>query len=282
MSIEPDIVVPDETPLVQPASNTFSQSNASSGPVPGPSNSKPPKVGFFQSLKSAYDVDTSDVLERCLLSVNPSFSSKPYLTNGIVDAEHAVPSTSVMSGKNPDLWGPIWIYFTLVFAVFFAATTSGLYNQVLNETDIQLLTAASGTLFMFTFVAPVCEWLIIHYMDLVLSLTLLQMISLFGYSCTIWVPAVILAGSPLGARAWVGNTAATIIRSFAIFVAFLISAKFVYGNLFKVMTLHASSSVDIKRGKVTMFTVAGVLLHAGLAAAVLVLISIASDDMKSV
>lgn len=276
MSIEVD--APSETssqaPLVPPPQQ--SRPIVSSARAPSQTSS------FWQNLRSAYDVDTADVKVRCLASLNLRLKQPSFLVNATLDAEQSPVPSAVIGGKSPDLWGPIWIYFTLVFAVFFAATTSGLYNQVLNETDVQLLTAASGTLFTFTFAAPVVEWLLIQYMDLAPSLTLLQIISLFGYSCTNWIPAVIIAGSPLGARAWVGNTAALAVRTTSIAIAFLASAYFVYGNLYKVMTAHATDSVTVNKGKITMFTVGGVLLQAGLAIAVLVLISIASDDMKSV
>lgn len=275
MSIEVD--APAETPLVAHAPPPQPAAAA-----PASRTSQPRQQSFLQALKQAYDVDTADVRLRCAASLNLRPKQPNFLVYASIDTERNLPAASVVGGKGPDLWGPLWIYFTLVFAVFFAATTSGLFNQTLNETDVQLLTAASGTLAMFTFAAPVGEWLIIQYMDLAPQLTLLQIVSLFGYAGTSWVPAVIVAGSPLGARAWVGNTAALAVRTTAISAAFLSSAYFVYGNLYKVMTVHSSDSVAVNKGKITMFTVGGVLLHAALAVAVLVLISIASDDMKSV
>lgn len=280
MSIEPDVPskVPDmgSVPYDPPAEPRGQMDGAP--PPAAPDHSK--SGVLLSTMYRMWDVDTEDVLSRCKLALNPMLRT-PFLTNGLLDAEHATAPDSIVNGKQPDLWGPVWIFLTMVFAVFFSATTSGLLNGFQGSYNAGLLTGTAGTLFAFTFVVPLGAWLAIQYLDLVPTLTLLQTVCLYGYSCTSWIPAVILAGSPLGASAIVGSVVANLVRGVSILLAFLLSVHFVYGNLYKVMSSQASQSVAINKTRMAIVLAAGAVIHAALAITVLLLTSFASKEIKA-
>lgn len=236
--------------------------------------------GLMKKLYGMWDVDTQDVVDRMLMALN-FFSNKPFLVNGMVDSTGPSAPGAIFNGKQPDLWGPVWIYFTLVFAVFLSSTMAGLFNSIGGEYDVGMLTGNAITLFAFTFAIPTLAWFAIQYLDLVPTLTLVQTICLYGYSSIVWIPAVVVAGSPLGADAIVGTLAAILVRVTLVAAAFIVSAKFIYMNLHKTMSAQASAtvSVDTRKGIVLA---AGLVLHAALGFTVYFLIYQASKDLKDI
>lgn len=276
MSIESDVVNEPS----RPSAPLMSSTPPVQGQMSVDSGDQPSQSKVVKSLYGMWDVDTQDVAERILVALNP-FTNKPFLTNGIVESHDPQRPGSILNGKQPDMWGPVWIYFTLVFSVFFSSTMAGLFNSIGGEYDVGMLTGNAFTLFAFTFVVPVLAWFSIQYLDLVPTLTLLQTICLYGYSAIVWIPAVVVAGSPLGADAIVGRLAAILVRVFLVAIAFLVSAKFVYMNLHKVMVAQASTNVtvDTKRGIVLAV---GLVLHAALGFTVYFLIYQASKDLKEI
>lgn len=231
---------------------------------------------LLSTLHRMWDVNTDEVVYRCKLALYPHIRT-PFHTNGLLDAECNAALNSIVNGKQPDLWGPVWIFLTMVFAVFFSATTLGLLNGMLVSYSASLLAVTTSALFAFTFLVPLCAWFVIRYLDLIPSLTLLQTVCLYGYSCTSWIPAMVVVGSPLGADAVVGGTVANLVRGLAITAAFFVSARFVYGNLYRVMSAQALRRVAFNKTRMKMVLVAGVLVHAALAITVLLLTMFASE-----
>lgn len=253
----------------EPQRDSFNASGQMSSAEPVNNSSRSSNI-MLTKLYDLWDVDTGDVIERILLSINPLLKT-PFLTNGLLDSEYSTRPNTIVNGKQPDMWGPVWIYFTMVFSVFFSATMSELFDQKLSDYDLGLLTGIAGTLFAFTFVVPVVMWFVIQYFNLVPSLTLVQTVCLYGYSCTVWIPAVLIAGSPLGAPAFVGSLASQIVNWIAIATAFLLSARFIYGNLYRIMASQASQAVTVDKTKTGLVLVAGIVVHAALALTVLLL-----------
>lgn len=269
MSIESDVQSPAMGSV--PYESQQSSSNASGQTSSAETGSATQHSSFMlDKLYDLWDVDTSDVLERIMLSLNPLVKT-PFLTNGLLDSEHVTRPNTIVNGKHPDIWGPVWIYFTMVFSVFISSTMSELINRKMGDYDLGLLTGTAGTLFAFTFVVPVIMWFFIQYFNLVPSLTLVQTICLYGYSYTVWIPAVLIAGSPVGASAIVGTLASEIFNWIAIAIAFLLSARFIYGNLYKIMASQASQAVTFDKTKIGLVLAAGTVIHTALALTVLLL-----------
>lgn len=223
--------------------------------------------GFFGQIMGLWDIDTADVKTRCVLALNPLLK-QPFLVNGGVDV---VPGT-IAYGKLPDMWGPVWILHTVVLAMFMSAAIAGMIFQFgagqRYEYSVGILTSAAALMSVFTFGVPLAVWLAVQFFNLVPDLTLAQTICLYGYSNVIWVPVVVISGSPLAAPPLVGSVIATIVRWGATLVGFAMSAWFIYGNLFRVTFQHASDAVSVDRTKGLVILGAGILLHAILALAV--------------
>ena len=232
--------------------------------------------GFLSFLYHMWDVDTDDVVYRCKLALDP-YIRTPFLTNGLLDAEYNAAPNSIINGKQPDLWGPLWIFLTMVFAVFLSSTMLGVLNGIHGSYSASLLAVTTFSLFAFTFLVPPGVWFIIRFLDLVPNLTLPQTICLYGYSCTSWIPSMALVCSPLGADAVMGSIPANLMRGLAIAAAFFLSSRFIYGNLYRVMSAQASRRVAINKTGMVMVLLSGLMLHAALAITVLLLTMFTSE-----
>lgn len=233
--------------------------------VPGSSINVPvPVTGLFGRLRSLWDVDTQDVQDRCKIALNP-FDNTPFLLTSNLDA----PPGSIAKGKRPDMWGPVWLYQTVVFCMFFSTTMAGmLFNATVGsryEYDVELLTGAAMLMLVFSFVVPLCLWLSIQFFNLIPTLTLAQTLCLYGYSNVVWIPVVLLAGSPL-ASPLIGATVALVIRALLTLLGFLLSSKFIFKNIFQCMFPQSSNvNITFNRSKAATVIALGVLAHAILA-----------------
>lgn len=265
MQVEPDVVDDglNEAPSAEIRGNMDSAN----------STQHQQRSGLIMALKAMWDVDAADVKSRCITALDPSLR-RQFLTNGSLDS----PPGSVVGEKQPDMWGPVWIYQTVVFAMFFSATFAGILSASLAgkqyEYNASILTGAAGLMLVFTFGVPVVLWLALQFFNLTPTLTLAQTVCLCGYSNVIWVPAVLVAGSPL-ATALVGITLSRIVRWGATFLGFVFSSWFIYGNVYKIIFAGASNNVTVDRTKASLVLGVGVLLHAVLAFMVLSIFSLA-------
>lgn len=98
-----------------------------------------------------------------------------------------------------DLYGPIWVSATIIFILFFSNTSSNLiygwFNGVENkyQYDFKLLTGAMSLIYGYTFLIPLGFYLIsTFYFKLSNFLKLTKIISIYGYSNSIWLPSAIL------------------------------------------------------------------------------------------
>lgn len=264
MQVEPD--VGDIPAVEQPPEVQGTISSSSEG-------QRRQVSGLLAALTAMWDVDADDVKNRCVTALDPLLR-RQFLTNGTLDA----PPGSVVGEKSPDMWGPVWLYQTVVFAMFFSATFAGILSASLAgvhyEYNASILTGAAGLMLVFTFGVPVLLWLALQFFNLTPTLTLAQTVCLCGYSNVIWVPAVLVAGSPL-ATALVGTLLSRIVRWGATFLGFALSSWFIYGNIYKVIFVGASENVAVDRTKAFLVLGVGVLLHAVLAFMVLSIFSLA-------
>ncbi|KAG0050792.1 hypothetical protein BGZ83_004421 [Gryganskiella cystojenkinii] len=133
-----------------------------------------------------FDVDTAQVMERCLASVIPK---ENFL--------------ELMSGS-PDLYGPFWISTTVVFVLFVMSSIIDSINAYLkNEPyayDIGHLTFAFAAIYTYAFLVPAAIWGATKYYGC--QPDLLEMLALYGYGLTIWVPVAFLSVLPWNLLRW--------------------------------------------------------------------------------
>ncbi|KAI8598318.1 hypothetical protein EDD21DRAFT_382834 [Dissophora ornata] len=134
-----------------------------------------------------FDVDTSQVLERCFASVIPKDNF-----------------LEVMGGS-PDLYGPFWIATTVIFVLFVTSSIVDSINAYMNGTvytyDIFQMTFAFGTIYTYAFVVPLMVWGATKYFGC--QPDLLEMLALYGYALTIWIPVSVLSVIPIELARWI-------------------------------------------------------------------------------
>jgi len=181
-----------------------------------------------------FNVTTSQILKRLTKALVP-LPGHPFY-----------PEDDVENNK-PDLYGPFWICTTVIIAMaatgnmakYFTSTAIGDF-----ETDFQLLTFAATVFYISTTIIPTVLYLTLHHIGVEKSLV--EIISIYGYSLCVYVPASVACIAPYD---W--------IRWPVIVWCFMVSTWFIVKNLFPT---------DPNLRKRTALVMVGVTLyHAALA-----------------
>ncbi|KAI8073515.1 uncharacterized protein B0P05DRAFT_573049 [Gilbertella persicaria] len=157
-----------------------------------------------------FDVNTSQVIERCLKSMYP-----------VGDFAHDT------LNNNPDLYGPFWIATSVVFSVFVCSSLAGSLAAYMSGKpyvyDFTLLSFAVVVVYIYAFLCPTLVWASTKYFGCQPSL--LEIINYYGYGLTIWIPVSLLCIIPFDYARWgfVG-------------VAFIVTTVFLVKNLYIVIS----------------------------------------------
>ncbi|KAI3382540.1 hypothetical protein SNEBB_010216 [Seison nebaliae] len=151
----------------------------------------------FAYYQTFFDIDTKDVLLRMRKSLfyMPRFKRSNSQNQAISHEDGDLYEQILMK---PDLYGPFWIAVTLIFSVAILGNVSAFIqlrnnSNVFIPSDFHSIIVAVCVIFSYSFFIP----LIIHwwhrcqYPSMAPS-SLLQLICVFGYSLTIYLPASIL------------------------------------------------------------------------------------------
>lgn len=159
-----------------------------------PSKRKPKKTytGGPLSLnyyRQYFDLDTSEFIQHIWDSMQP-FSKVPEEDFDQVG----------------DLYGAVWLTATLVFLLFFcnsfAEMLSGwLSHRSQSDTDkklhidyFRLLLSSINLLYGYLIVVPAVLWAVLRfYLGIVRLIPLSRLVSIYGYSNVLWVPAALLS-----------------------------------------------------------------------------------------
>jgi len=184
-----------------------------------------------------FDVDTNEVLRRCIAALYPR--------SNFLD---------VLDG-NPDLYGPFWIATTVVVILFLTGTVSQYLarnDEKHFEYDFRLLSGAAGLVYGYTTVLPIALWAALRWFGSS-SADLIECWALYGYANLVWIAIALVSWSPLTALNW------TLVG-----IGFGWTVFFLLRNLYPVL-----SATDAKTSKILLILV--VVLHAGLAIAIKIL-----------
>lgn len=138
-------------------------------------------------------------------------------------------------GKGPDLYGPIWITMTLVFFVAVtsnisiyvhhntssaASSSSSSLSDVISETpiqaeqewdyDINRLLRATSILYSFSILLPFLLFFVFRIVG-VISISMVEMICLYGYSLVPYLPATWICIAPYDWARWLSLGMATVV-----------------------------------------------------------------------
>ncbi|KAI9725353.1 MAG: hypothetical protein M1828_003203 [Chrysothrix sp. TS-e1954] len=234
-------------------SSNFADTNASkpSG-LPPPSTHKSTHSTSSFSLPSAsqkkhllslpyyaqnFDVDTNEVLRRCLSALFPR--------SNFLD---------VLDG-NPDLYGPFWIATTVVVILFLTGSLQRwmvMTGRGDGGYDFALLGGASGLVYGYTSVVPLGLWAVLKWSGSEAA-ELRELWCLYGYANLIWVPVAIISWSAFDILNYIFSA-----------IGFLLSTTFLLRNLYPIISTTA-------RQRHRFLLIAVVVLHAGLAIAIKIL-----------
>ncbi|KAJ4364588.1 hypothetical protein N0V83_009184 [Neocucurbitaria cava] len=185
----------------------------------------------------AFDVDTAEVLRRCVSTIYPRLNF-----------------LDVLEG-NPDLYGPVWIATTVVVILFLTGTI----NQYLAHTgkghfayDFKLLSGAAGLVYGYTASVPVALWAVLKWYGSE-SANLLECACLYGYANLVWIGVALVSWSPVA-----------ILNYVFVALGLAFSAFFLLRNLYPVL-----STTEAKTSKILLIVV--LALHTGFAIAIKVL-----------
>ncbi|KAJ1977628.1 hypothetical protein H4R34_003505 [Dimargaris verticillata] len=156
-----------------------------------------------------FNVDTPQVLDRMWQSIVP--------TKNFLDT----------IAPNPDMYGPFWIPTTVIFVMF---VTSSLAQSVVaylhgaeRVYDFTTLSFAVFTVYPYWLLASVGVWATTKYFGCQPSL--LEILGIYGYSFTIWIPIAVACVVPHDLVRWILTL-----------VAFASSAFFICRNIFNIIS----------------------------------------------
>ncbi|XP_054656620.1 protein YIPF1 [Dunckerocampus dactyliophorus] len=140
----------------------------------------------FEYYQMFFNVDTRHVKERIIGSVLP-WPGRNFI--------------HIYLRRNPDLYGPFWICTTLVFAI---AISGNLSTFLVNlgkpdytyTPEFGKVTIAATAIFIYAWLVPLAVWGFLLWrnnkiMNLV-SYSFMEIVCVYGYSLSIYIPAVVL------------------------------------------------------------------------------------------
>lgn len=223
---------------------TKSYHNNSSAPPPPPLSQPSGNNGFFDSpqlnnnngvgkpiwsldyYSRFFDVDTAQVMDRCLKSMYPVGDFAADTLN-----------------NQPDLYGPFWIATSVVFSVFVCSSLAGSLAAYIagkpHVYDFTMLSSAVFVVYIYAFLCPALVWASTKYFGCQPSL--LDIINYYGYGLTIWIPVSLLCIIPYDYARWAFVGA-----------AFIVTAIFLVKNLYIVI-----SRADAKTSRIILLAILG-------------------------
>lgn len=137
-------------------------------------------IKYYQNL---FNVDTNQVIQRIIWSFIPRPGRATYIHR--------------LLRPNPDLYGPIWICATLVFTLAVSSNMADYLHSIgrLKPTDVyydfRKVSFTATALYCYIFLIPLAIWGMLWYFSFS-EYSLLEIISIYGYSLAIYIPIAIL------------------------------------------------------------------------------------------
>ncbi|XP_008332826.1 protein YIPF1 [Cynoglossus semilaevis] len=169
----------------------------------------------FEYYQKFFDIETHHVKERIIGSLLP-WPGKNFI--------------QVYLRKNPDLYGPIWICITLVFAI---AISGNLFNFLVHlgrpdykyTPEFRKVSIAATAIFSYAWLVPLGLWGFLLWrsrktLNLV-SYSFMEILCVYGYSLSIYIPVVILWILPFEWLRWCSILVALCLSGSVLVITFL-------------------------------------------------------------
>lgn len=150
----------------------------------------------FEYYQTFFDVETHQVKDRIFGSVLP-WPGKNFIHQYI--------------RRNPDLYGPFWICATLVFAIAISGNISNFLVHLGKPKhkyvpEFKKVTMAATAIYTYAWLVPLALWGVLLWrnnkvMNLV-SYSFMEIVCAYGYSLSIYIPAVVMWIIPAEPLRW--------------------------------------------------------------------------------
>ncbi|XP_033102437.1 protein YIPF1-like [Anneissia japonica] len=138
----------------------------------------------FEYYQTFFEVDSYEVLRRLVASFVPQ-PSKDFINSTI--------------RPNPDLYGPFWVCATLVFTIAISGDLANFF-QTKGEhgwhANFYHVTVAATIIFLYAWLTPGLVWGVLSWQGNPAGYTFLEMVCVYGYSLTIYIPISLLLVIP--------------------------------------------------------------------------------------
>ena len=140
---------------------------------------------FLNYFRQYFRITTKEVEQRIISSFKP-YNSKFY--------EEA--------SNNPDLYGPFWIYTTLIFVIASGGSLSKYFNGDYSKNYFQSFVRSAGSLiYIFGFGLP---FLIMGYIKFIGEvISYFYLLCIYGYSFSPFIPIIILCSCGINVIQWI-------------------------------------------------------------------------------
>ena len=140
---------------------------------------------FLNYFRQYFRITTKEVEQRIISSFKP-YNSKFY--------EEA--------SNNPDLYGPFWIYTTLIFVIASGGSLSKYFNGDNSKNYFQSFVRGAGSLiYIFGFGFPFLIWGYMKFIGEVISY--FYILCIYGYSFSPFIPIIILCSCGINVIQWI-------------------------------------------------------------------------------
>ncbi|CAF3965120.1 unnamed protein product [Rotaria magnacalcarata] len=154
-----------------------------------------------------FQIDTQQVLERLLGSITPK-PNKSYFNSTI--------------RHNPDLYGPFWVCATFIITVAISGNIVAYFQ--LPDTDFQIdfskITLSAILICLYWWSMPTVVYFFFRYYIKRNEYTFLELLCIYGYSLTIFIPVSILWMIPIVWLQWLLTIIASVISGSVLIVTF--------------------------------------------------------------
>ncbi|CAF3167785.1 unnamed protein product [Rotaria socialis] len=202
--------VDDERPENKSTTQQQSDSDKYALPLPATANESAPEqyhmwqIEYYQKY---FQVDTQQVLERLIGSMTPR-PNKSYFDSTI--------------RQNPDLYGPFWVCVTFIVTVAISGNIVNYFHQSDAEfqIDFSKITLSAILVCFYWWMMPTSIYFFFRWRLNRIEYTFLELLCIYGYSLTIFIPISILWIIPIGWLQWTSTILASIISGSVLIVTF--------------------------------------------------------------
>ena len=140
---------------------------------------------FLNYFKQYFKITTKDIQNRIISSLKP-------INNSFY--EEAI--------NKPDLYGPFWIYTTLIFSIAAGGSLSKYFNNISTENFFQKFVPIAGSLiYIIGFGFPFLLYLGIRIFGE--KIPYFTIVCIYGYSFTCFIPVMLICSCGIGFIQWI-------------------------------------------------------------------------------